>query len=185
MRYFLLIDEDLNVLGGEGLSCGEPAPMWGLRWVESEGLKGYEVYEDVNGNLKTRPKEKPENEKIFELKKLKKEQVKQIRDTLEWKGCSTPHGIFDTTPDSQRKVNGACTAALALGSSFSIVWRLRDNSKVTLNNTQIIEVGLSISNHVDVCQQRKNALDELLDAATTIAELDDIDINSGWPTAIY
>lgn len=107
--------------------------------------------------------------------------VKAKRDAVEWSGCATPHGPIDTDPDSQRKIGGGSTAALVLGAAFSKDWRMSDDTIVTLDNEQMIAVGLYVVAHVDACQQRKNALDAEIEAATTLAELDAIDIESGWP----
>lgn len=107
--------------------------------------------------------------------------VKAKRDACEQAGCQTPYGPIDTNPDSQRKVGGGSTAALALGASFSKKWRMADNSYQVLDAAKMIEVGLLVVAHVDACQQRKNDLDEAIEEATTLAELDLIDIESGWP----
>lgn len=181
MRYFLLVDEDLNILGGEGLSYGIPAPRQDGIWVESEGLKGYEIIIGEDGNLISREKEKTNQEKVKIKKTLMQNQVKMNRDEVETKTCPTPFGVFDTNIDSQRKINGACTAAMALGTSYSVNWRLSNNSFITLNNEDMITVGLLVAAHVDACQQRKNALDSLIDAATTLEDLEAIDVNIGWP----
>lgn len=109
-------------------------------------------------------------------------QIKTLRDAREWGGCMTPVGkIVDTDPDSQRKLGGASTAALALGAQFSKKWRFKDDTKVTLDAQAMIGVGLSVVAHVDACQQRKNELDAAVDAAATMADLQAINISAGWP----
>lgn len=109
------------------------------------------------------------------------ERVRGKRNDVEWSGCQTPYGRIDTDPDSQRKVGGGATAALALGASFTKEWRMADNSLVTLDAAKMIEVGLIVVAHVDACQQRKNDLDAHINAAATIAELEAIDVEAGWP----
>lgn len=110
-----------------------------------------------------------------------REKVKALRNTVEWRGCATSFGHIDSDPDSQRKLSGGSTAALALGEAFSKEWRMADDTVVTFDAAQMIEAGLTVVAHVDACQQRKNALDEEIDAATTLAELEVIDIEAGWP----
>lgn len=111
--------------------------------------------------------------------------AKRARDDHEQAGVTvTPHGTFDSDPDSQRKISGAVVMAmLALQNSeaFAMDWRLKDNSIVTLDALGMIEVGVAVGQHVAACQGRKNALDALIDAATTVEDLDAIDVTTGWP----
>jgi hypothetical protein len=108
--------------------------------------------------------------------------VRELRDIAEWSGVGTPYGPVDTDTDSQRKLSGASTAALALGASFSKEWRMADNTLVVFDAAQMIEVGLIVVAHVDACQQRKNELDAAIGAATDLDALALIDIEAGWPS---
>lgn len=107
--------------------------------------------------------------------------VKAKRDEVEFGGVMTEYGRVETNPDSQRKLVGASTAALALGDNFSKEWRMADDSIVTLNANAMIALGLAVVAHVDACQQNKNSLDAQIESASTATELDLININSGWP----
>lgn len=107
--------------------------------------------------------------------------VKLKRDLFEHAGCATADGPIDTDPDSQRKVSGAATMALALGAAFTMDWRMADDSIVTLDATQMITVGVAVAQHVAACQARKNELDEAIVAAADLTELAAIDIEIGWP----
>lgn len=109
------------------------------------------------------------------------QQVKARRDATEWAGCTTPYGVIDTDPDSQRKIGGGSTAALALGGSFSTDWRMADNTVATFDAAAMIEAGLLVVAHINACQRRKNELDALIAAAETLADLEAIDIEAGWP----
>jgi len=108
--------------------------------------------------------------------------VKAARDVHEQAGCTTPSGQVDTDADSQRKVGGAATMALALGASFTMDWRMKDNSIVRLDASGMIALGEAVAEHVAACQARKNALDAAIDAATTLDELAAIDPEQGWPS---
>lgn len=115
------------------------------------------------------------------LKARKKAELKLKRNQEEWKGVTTPLGIVDSDPDSQRKVSGAVTMAMIGGTNFSIDWRMQDNSVVTHDHDAMITMGLAVGQHVSACQDRKNELEALIDAATTAEELDAVDITQGWP----
>lgn len=41
--------------------------------------------------------------------------------------------------------------------------------------------GLVVMARVDACQQRKNTLDAMVEAATTLADLAVIPVDEGWP----
>lgn len=125
----------------------------------------------------------PDETASLESKKARKgAEVKLKRDSVEWAGVTTAKGIVDSDPDSQRKINGAVTMALIQGDSFSIDWKMKDNSVVTHNRQEIMDMGLAVGQHVSACQARKNELDIQIDAAETEEQLNSIDIESGWPT---
>ena len=107
--------------------------------------------------------------------------VKDLRDSKEASGCTTEFGVFDSDPDSQRKVTGAAMLAL-LNPSFSVDWRLKNNSIITLDKDAILKVAESMGAFVTSCQYRKNELDTLIKEATSLEELTTIDITTGWPT---
>ncbi|CAD7336034.1 DUF4376 domain-containing protein [Sphingomonadales bacterium 56] len=90
-------------------------------------------------------------------------------------------GFFDSGPDSQRLIAGAAMAAFVQGEDFSVDWRLADNSIATLNAAQMIAVGMAIVARVDACQRRKNDLDAMVMAASTLADLAVIPVDEEWP----
>jgi len=72
------------------------------------------------------------------LKLRKWHQAKAYRDFIQWNGCNTPSGVFDSDPESQSKVTGAVTMAqiAALNSQpFSIVWTRQRPSKISTRST--------------------------------------------------
>ncbi len=109
------------------------------------------------------------------------ERVKALREKAKDGGIVTSWGPLETDPDSRTNINGAVQMATILGPQFSIVWRMRDNSEVTLNAAQMIQLGLLVGQHVSACQYRKNELDAAIAAAATAAELEAIDLEAGWP----
>jgi len=124
----------------------------------------------------------PDETATLDSQKARKHaEVKMTRDTKEWSGVLTPSGLIDSDPDSQRKISGAVSAAIVIGDTFSREWRMKDNSVVTLDKTDMITVGLTVMQHVSACQDKKNALDAQIDAVSTIEDLQAIDITTGWP----
>lgn len=122
-----------------------------------------------------------------QAREFRKKRVKELRDQHEHGGVVTPYGVFDSDPDSQRKIAGAVIMAMIAAQNeqpFEIDWRLHDNSVVSLNTSEMIEVGVLIGQHVAACQQVKNTLDAEIELAETIEDLDAIDIFAGWPGAV-
>lgn len=107
--------------------------------------------------------------------------VKTCRNKAEWGGVDTPLGAVDSDPDAQRKISGAVQMALLTGDTFSVQWRMADNSIVTHDYEATIQMGMLVGQHVAACQQRKNELDALITAAATTEEVEAIDCESGWP----
>lgn len=114
-------------------------------------------------------------------KAFMKAKLKLRRDTAEWAGVQTAVGLVDSDPDSQRKISGTVTMAMLGGENFSIEWRMKDNTVVTLNAAQTIAVGVAVGMHVAAGQVNKNRIDSLLEACTDVAQLMDIDLEEGWP----
>lgn len=116
--------------------------------------------------------------------------VKARRDQAEWGGVAVPvddanRVVIDTNPDSQRKISGGALdafIALTLGEAWNEVWRMADDTELPISATQMVGIGRLVKAHVSSCQQNKNALDALINAATTLAELEAIDIETGWPS---
>lgn len=110
-----------------------------------------------------------------------KQAIKELRNQADWGGCDTPSGRIDSDAASQLKINGAVSLALVLGESFTVNWRMSDNSIVTLDAPAMIAIGIAVATKVAACQLRKNALDAEVAAAETLEDLAAIDIYSGWP----
>lgn len=108
--------------------------------------------------------------------------VKDLRDTTRDGGCMTSVGLVDTDINSRINIGGSVTMASILGAEFGSQWRLSDNSMVALDAAGMTNLGLTVGAFVEACQVRKNDLDTLIDACTTVAELEAIDIEAGWPS---
>ena len=124
----------------------------------------------------------PAEAEPLELQKAKvRAKVKLHRNKAEWAGVQTPFGLIDSDPESQRKLSGAVQMALIAGETFTVPWRMADNSVVMYGQQEIIAAGMLVGQHVAECQIWKNGLDDLIEAATTAEELEAIVVDSGWP----
>lgn len=103
--------------------------------------------------------------------------VKALRAEKEDGAASTPYGPIDCDDRSKIKISGLVQTAQLLGSDFSVEFTMADNSVQTLTAAQMIDLGLSVSAHVDVVYGRARALREEIDAST---DPESIDIEAGW-----
>lgn len=93
-------------------------------------------------------------------------------------------GIVQSDETSKLKISGAVQMAMiaqGAGAPFSVVWTLADNSTATLDAAQMIGMGLAVGQHEYVCHSNARNFRAQIEAAATIAEIDAIDIEAGWP----
>jgi hypothetical protein len=113
------------------------------------------------------------------------EQVKLLRDEKIDAGVTVVGiGRFDTDLTSRTNINAAVTSALTAkvtGMPFSITWKLQNNVTVELDADQMIAVGTAVTNYTTQCHARSEALNTEIYAATSLPELDAINIMQGWP----
>ena len=113
------------------------------------------------------------------------EWVKSLRDEKIDAGVTVPDiGPFDTDLTSRTNINAAVTSALiakVTNAPFSITWKLQNNVTVELDADQMIAVGTAVTNYTTQCHARSEALNTAIYAATSLPELDAIDIMQGWP----
>lgn len=117
-------------------------------------------------------------------KMQKRQQIIDARDRHEWAGCMTPLGRMDTTPDSQRKINGSVTMAVVAqvaGAPFLKLWTMENNSEVAHDAPAMIAAGVAVGTYVSAVHAHAVAMKAQVDAAEDIAALDAIDITQGWP----
>lgn len=112
--------------------------------------------------------------------------IKMKRDGIQFGGVEwSPDGgvttyIVQTDKDSQAKLSGAVVRTDKKNSAQQ-AWRMKDNSVVVLNKVKFDDMAVAVGDHVDACYVRQAELEALVEAASTAAEVDAIDIQSGWP----
>lgn len=157
-----------------------PAGHVGL-FYEGENPDGVET-DLVNGDIIFVPLAVDADLALTLARMSKSAAVKELRDRVEAAGVMVAGALIDTDADAQRKVSGLVLKAIVQGAAFSVDFRRGDDIVVTLNAADMIALGVLVSDHVEQSQYRKNALDSLINSAATLADLDDIDIHSGWPS---
>lgn len=123
---------------------------------------------------------------LEERKRARWLEARDYRDLRASGGCATPSGRVDSDPESRGKISGGSTAAIAskaAGIAFSVDWTMEDNRVVTLDADAMIAMGMAVVQHVALCQQIGTGIRDRIAAATTMAELDAIDITEGYPNA--
>lgn len=108
-----------------------------------------------------------------------------IREAVIAGGCTTPFGIPDTTPFSISRLTAVvagANAAITLNIPFSVNFTMKDRTRVPLTAEQTLIMGLTVMAFVSACHDRFAVLEDEINAATSMAELLAIDVESGWPT---
>lgn len=121
---------------------------------------------------------------ITELDKAKQRWYNNIRterDKHIWGNALTSFGVINSDEVSIRNVLGATASAMALP-SFEVDWRMADNSSVSLNASQMIQMGLELQAHIKACYERSWALKAEIEACEDVEALGAVGIYEGWPS---
>ncbi len=111
--------------------------------------------------------------------------VKGKRSAVIAGGLTVPGiGTFDTDDEARSNVTGAAIAAqsaLMSGHPLTVEWTLSDNSRIELDAQQIIQVHMAGVAFINMAHERAAVLRAEIEAASTRAALDAIDVDAGWP----
>lgn len=110
---------------------------------------------------------------LKQVQDKKWEEIKQTRKSIEEGGFTWDGSGFDSDPLSQSRIQGAVQLA-QLDSNFSINWTLSDNTTRTLNTSDMINVGITLGQHVDTTHTHSRTLRDLINKAKTIKEVEAI-----------
>jgi len=94
--------------------------------------------------------------------------------------------IYEIDPDSKALVNNAITLNGQVGSpggTHGGGWQPADSAAnpTPMTDAQLIAFGLAIGAYVVACFKHKLLLKAQLNAATTLTEINAIDVQAGWP----
>jgi hypothetical protein len=97
--------------------------------------------------------------------------IKRSRNADEFSTFEWNSHTFQCDERSQSRIMSAVQRA-QLDSTLTMVWTLSDNSTVTLNATELKQVGQALASHIDACHVKARGLRTQINAAETEAELD-------------
>jgi len=113
------------------------------------------------------------------------EKVKSLRIENARKPVTYDGNQFDADPASQQKLTGKLTYAQAAGkdtdSTWSVRWKTANNNYVQLSYDDLAAVVQAVNEQVQAAYNNEAQLLAQIEQATTIGELDSIDLTSGWP----
>jgi len=112
--------------------------------------------------------------------KVKKKRTTHARKPVAYDGHE-----YDADPQAQQKLTGKLTYAQAAGkdtdSSWSVGWKTANDNFVQLSYTDLENIVQAVNTQVQAAYNREAQLLSKIEQATTISELDAIDLTSGWP----
>lgn len=125
---------------------------------------------------------------LDELRRDRREQAKRVRRKRTGQGVMLPgFGRVQTDSGPLRDSLGAIARAAARAArhlddeTWSIDWKLADNSSVLLNAAQMVALGDLTDDHEQACRAAAEPILAAIEAAPDAAALAAIDINAGYP----
>ena len=178
--------EIVGVRSGNHAGVVIDAEASGLQYLLSDEAADIDThYVDVGAKELVQYPARPSNDYIFNHaagawqfnidlgKNARWRAMKQARDTAEFGSFSYNSSTFDCDSVSQGRIQAAVQAAL-VDSSFVTTWTLSDNTTKELNAIEVKELGKALADHVKACHDRGRIVRAQIDAATTEAELAEI-----------
>ena len=110
--------------------------------------------------------------------------AKKLRAAKQASGCFTDKGRVDTTQaarDNILRLVQMASIALASGTPFERNITMFDNTDVAHDAAEIVALGFAVENYIDACHAHGSSLRALINSATTVEDVEAIDIDTGWP----
>ena len=118
------------------------------------------------------------------LKSTLWERVKEIRGEKETDVAPTPLGYVQIDEKSKAKIMGAldfCKLQEEQGQPFAMNFTMADNTRVVLNNVKVRQLAGAAGLYVAQLYDYSWTLRDAIEAATTATEINQIDVETGWP----
>ncbi len=112
-----------------------------------------------------------------------KDKVAKIRYEIEVGGVTVGDDIIATDRASQAMIHAAQTQVRD-DPSKTFNWKVKNGWK-TFDATAIENIADAVVSHVEAAFNNEYNISQALDAATSIIEIDEIDITDGWPPNNY
>lgn len=119
-------------------------------------------------------------QRFAEAKAQRLADLADIRWRHEGGGVSIGGVTVPTDESMQIKITGARLAAEA-DPSYTVRWKVAPGDFVSLDTAAVIGLSNSVRAHIQACYNNEDALSAQINAASTTAELDAVDITAGWP----
>lgn len=103
---------------------------------------------------------------LDEIKAQKWDEIKSVRDQLEFGGFEFEDGIYDSDQVSQGRIMGAAVA------DVDQVWTLADNTTIDLSATQLQQLYAALQAHISSVHERGRAAREAIMSAITKDDVD-------------
>lgn len=103
------------------------------------------------------------------------------------KGCASPKGRVDCDDTAQGRIGNVIqlrerAAAAGMTLPSTVTWTMLDKSQVDHDDADLVALGLAIGFGFAAKFAYKQSLEAAAEAAMTGAALDDVSIDSGWPS---
>jgi Domain of unknown function (DUF4376) len=158
----------------------ESAPiMQGGTWVQS-----WDVVELYDAAQRARVLADAEAKSHAIAKSSKHEAVNAERNRRETAGFPYQGKTLDSDPVSVQRITvavQAAQAALSAGQPFAVEWVCADNTTLALDAAGLIGMPVALAAHANALHMHGRSLKAQITAATNAAELDAIDVLTGWP----
>jgi len=117
------------------------------------------------------------------LEQIREEAIKRLSTKLtdaEMKGIIYEGNRFATDANSQVKYLGILLSSM-LDSNYSVNFKTMDNTYVNLNATQVSALCMSVKSYIQSCYDHDAQLLSSLMSATTVEEINNVNLDAGWP----
>lgn len=117
----------------------------------------------------------PPTRTLEQVKTDKREQINSMRDNLEQSGFPYLDKVIDSNPVSVQRITvavQAAQAAIGAGQPFAITWTCQDNSTLDLDAVGMMGMPVALAMFANTLHETARAKKELIDAATTIEEVE-------------
>jgi hypothetical protein len=128
-----------------------------------------------DGTLSVEPKE------LNGVKRILKSAVAEYRFGVEVGGMVIGGSRIVTDRDAQLALTGAMVSFQS-GFITEVDWKGSDGTWVRVNQQQLTPIAAAVAAHKQACFTAEKNHCDAIDAATTIQQLEEIDIYSNWPT---
>ena len=189
MRHAFIVDGDgaivqaLTAPYDEAFTNFPLAPGQSLVPFVGQEIDGFEPVQ-VDGVWTMQPKAVDTALLLAVAKARKRDRVNAIRDARQQGVADTALGPVNIDPFSKAKIDGLMQSALLAKierTPFAETFTLADNRDAPVNAEQMIKIGAAVNNAIVARHEFAKALKKDIEAATKLAQLEAIDVETGWP----